>query len=337
VDISRLTIDDSAAVEETWNLLQLNHRTDRPDTPPPSRVVFEAEIAGDHPEEREERYAARVDGRVVGAGGLGASRHDNHHLAFTYIQVHPEYRRRGIGSALLDHVTDRARAEGRTTQTSHTSETLPGGPFRPVDGREFARAKGFDIVHTERSRKLSLVSIEGKIETELLDDARPHATDYEVLQWIGPTPEEFIEGVAALESRLVSDVPLGGLDVEEQEITPERTRAKDAYEAKIGRVFASTYVRHRPTGDLVGHAVVAVFPDTPEYGYQWITLVHPDHRGHRLGTIVKIENHRLLRRELPSVRWIITANAEVNTHMVAINERMGFVEMDRQLELQRKI
>ena len=53
-------------------------------------------------------------------------------------------------------------------------------------------------------------------------------------------------------------------------------------------------------------------------------LVDPDHRGHRLGTIVKIENLRRARAHEPALAVVETYNAEANPHMLAINVAMGF-------------
>jgi hypothetical protein len=57
----------------------------------------------------------------------------------------------------------------------------------------------------------------------------------------------------------------------------------------------------------------------------WITIADPEHRGHRLGTIVEIENQRELRRRLSGLRHIRTCNAGTNARMAGINERLGFV------------
>ena len=54
------------------------------------------------------------------------------------------------------------------------------------------------------------------------------------------------------------------------------------------------------------------------------TLVHPDHRGHRLGLAVKLANVEALAGCRPSVRRIVTSNAAENTPMIAVNDMMGF-------------
>ena len=70
--------------------------------------------------------------------------------------------------------------------------------------------------------------------------------------------------------------------------------------------------------------------------YQWGTLVRGDAPGHRLGIAVKVANLRLLQRERPDVRTLITYNAEVNAHMVGVNDRLGFVPVARLGEFQRR-
>ena len=62
--------------------------------------------------------------------------------------------------------------------------------------------------------------------------------------------------------------------------------------------------------------------------YQWDTIVRPDHRGHRLGLLMKIANLELLRRTISGVEIINTWNAAINEHMIAINEAVGFRAAD---------
>ena len=74
-----------------------------------------------------------------------------------------------------------------------------------------------------------------------------------------------------------------------------------------------------------------------ERGYQWGTLVRPDHRGHRLGLAVKVANVRLLQETHPRITTVVTFNADVNAPMVAVNERLGFVPVQWMGELQKKL
>ena len=77
-------------------------------------------------------------------------------------------------------------------------------------------------------------------------------------------------------------------------------------------------------GQAVAHSDLMVRPSGDQRAYQWGTLVHRDHRGHRLGAAVKTSSLRWLQREHPHVTVVTTQNAEVNAQMIGINERLGF-------------
>src|SRR5688572_12843050 len=62
----------------------------------------------------ETLWAARSGGEVVGTASVGLPLLDNQHAAHVEFFVHPDHRRRTIGSLLLDTVVEHARAAGRT-------------------------------------------------------------------------------------------------------------------------------------------------------------------------------------------------------------------------------
>jgi len=71
--------------------------------------------------------------------------------------------------------------------------------------------------------------------------------------------------------------------------------------------------------------------------YQWGTLVTPEHRGHRLGLALKAANLAQLQAAHPEPLLLTTYNAEVNSHMIGINERLGFRPVERLGEFQKKM
>jgi RimJ/RimL family protein N-acetyltransferase len=48
------------------------------------------------------------------------------------------------------------------------------------------------------------------------------------------------------------------------------------------------------------------------------------HRGHRLGLLTKAAMLEWLAAAEPRLERIVTTNAEVNSHMIAVNEMLGY-------------
>jgi hypothetical protein len=64
--------------------------------------------------------------------------------------------------------------------------------------------------------------------------------------------------------------------------------------------------------------------------------VSRDHRGHRLGLATKAVNLRAVQAVRKDLTLVTTQNAEINDHMVAINELMGFRPMEVQAEFVKR-
>jgi RimJ/RimL family protein N-acetyltransferase len=65
-------------------------------------------------------------------------------------------------------------------------------------------------------------------------------------------------------------------------------------------------------------------PDNPGWGHQQLTAVIRKHRGHRLGLLVKTAMLDWLAEAEPQLERIVTGNAAVNRHMIAINDQLGY-------------
>ena len=81
---------------------------------------------------------------------------------------------------------------------------------------------------------------------------------------------------------------------------------------------------HVPSGRLVAFTELLLAHDAPDEAWQMATVVHPLHRGHRLGLAVKIANLDFLAEQAPAVRLIVTGNAQTNAPMIAVNDMLGF-------------
>ncbi len=87
----------------------------------------------------------------------------------------------------------------------------------------------------------------------------------------------------------------------------------------------SVAARHMATGEVAALTQVTVDPSDPGWGFQLITAVIAAHRGHRLGLLVKVAMLEWLATAEPKLERITTWNAEDNTHMIAVNEALGYI------------
>jgi RimJ/RimL family protein N-acetyltransferase len=147
-------------------------------------------------------------------------------------------------------------------------------------------------------------------------------------------PDELAEGWVRLTSTLGTEAPTGEMHREAETADVIVLREAEANQAKQGRTKYNT-VALDPAGEVVAYTDVATTIHEPGKAYQWGTLVRQDARGHRLGLAVKVANLRLLQAQRPDIVLLTTYNAEVNAHMVAVNERLGFAPVARLGEFQR--
>jgi len=129
---------------------------------------------------------------------------------------------------------------------------------------------------------------------------------------------------------------MGEIDREEETTDVAAIRAEEALLDRQGRVRLGTAALS-PEGELVAYTDIVVTEHESERGYQWGTLVRPDHRGHRLGLAVKVANLRRLQETRPQITTLVTFNADVNAPMVAVNERLGYRAVQWMGELQKKL
>ena len=99
----------------------------------PARVRREIATAGDAPERQEYVVAVSESGEVLGAAGGGVT--DARVGTVHVLYLRPPLRGRGIGTALLDFVTDQQKAAGATEQwVSVTEGNDLGIPFYVARG-----------------------------------------------------------------------------------------------------------------------------------------------------------------------------------------------------------
>lgn len=274
---------------------------------------------------------------VVGRSMVALPQQGNTHVAVVYVGVDPARRRRGVGTALWDAALEVARAEGRRVIQSDSSfapEPPPGpdaleaptGSGRvPAhdDGTTFALHRGFTLEQVMRHSVLDL-----PVAPAVLDPLRTAATErsdgYRVHVWTDEVPEEWIDQFAVLETRMSTDAPSGGLDLEEDPWDAQRVRAASREIHDRGQGYVIAAAEHAASGTLAAFSMVAYPHDRPEVVFQEDTLALREHRGRSLGMLVKVAVLDELARARPSSRRVHTWNAQENAHMLAINVALGF-------------
>lgn len=276
----------------------------------------------------------RIGSRMVGIATVEGPLRDNLDKCELQVNVLPDERRKGHGSALLARAEQIAREHGRTTALAFVDWPFEGHPEGNGDaGVEFGRAHGYRMALVEIQRRLEL-----PVEDETLDRLAAEAAEkhvgYTLRSWSGPVPDDLLQGWAEVTSALMTEAPTGEIDREPETPDPAVVREAEALAFKQGRELYATAALD-PDGTVVAYTNFGVNTEGSPRAYQWGTLVRPEHRGRRLGIAVKVANLRQLQRARPDLGQVITWNAEVNEHMIGVNEAMGFVPVERSGEVQK--
>lgn len=281
-------------------------------------------------------YLARRAGEVVGVASLVGSQLDNLDSFEVGLDVAPSWRGRGIGAALLAHLEQVARDQGRSVLQAAVSWPYDGDPLGAgTPDLDFAVSHGFTLGLVDIQRDLAL-PVEPALLDRLAADAATRHPAYTIEAWVGPVPDRWVDSWAALIGTLMTEAPTGEMEREVEVVDANAIREGEALAEAQGRTKLNA-VALDERGSVVAYSDIATTVHEPGLAYQWGTLVHRDHRGHRLGMAVKVANLRQLQSERTDITSVRTWNAEVNSHMIGVNQTLGFVPVERQGELQKRL
>lgn len=329
IDVVPFGDTDEAALRQAYEISRAADLHEAPDIPPPSAHTFISGIRRPNPGYAFERAIGYLDGEPAGYLSVEMPQLDNLDKAAMDLSVTPTLRRRGVGRALHSYAVERARAAGRRQLVGETVQ----GPANDA----FATAMGASPALAETRSRLDLTAADQDRLDAMLAEAWTHAAGYRFVKWDGVPPDEFIDDVAALDSRFFTDAPLGELDWEPEKVDADRVRKSE--QQRLDRGFGRYHggIAHVASGRLVAWTTLAGAEDAPTHLWQNITIVDPAHRGHRLGMVVKLENLRHARAHRPELAAVDTANASSNEHMLAINVAMGFRAVDSWMQWQQTV
>ena len=322
---------DEDAIRQWYELRCAVAGVDQPDDPPPCWINELGRFRHPWPGQAQTAWLARETGSVVGGCMLDLPMLDNPHNAEGGILVAPEHRRRGIGRALLAHLRVEAGRQGRIRLMFWVDQPLDSAAPDPA-GR-FAAASGAVPALVQTRRRLDLDSVDPAVLSRLGAQARAHSGRYSLVEWAGGTPSQWLDDVAYLTGRMSTDPPLDDLQWEPEVYDAARIRARDASWLACGLHLVTTAALDG-TGQLVALTQIGGHATSCWFAWQLDTIVAPEHRGHRLGTLIKVTNLDLARTQRPELRVIDTCNADSNPYMVSINDAMGFQPYRRAVDWQ---
>jgi GNAT superfamily N-acetyltransferase len=265
-----------------------------------------------------EGFGGFADGLMVGETLVSGSRRDNLDIARVWVWVDPIHGRHGIGTRLAEYAEAHVRGRGR--QVAHAHARI--GADRQNGNRRFAQRLGYALANVEVERRLPLPADPAMID-QLAAEAAPYHPGYEIRSVVGPVPADLTPSYVALKNLLNTEAPTGDLDIEAGQDTVDDLAGQERELVESGRTRVGAYAVDAG-GAVVGFAVGAVTGPDHHHVDQWGTIVHPAHRGHRLGMAVKCAQVRTITEHFPEKTFVATTNAETNAPMVAINVALGF-------------
>jgi GNAT superfamily N-acetyltransferase len=307
-------VSDRATTQACFEVVRAAGETDDPHGAPWSLRRMRGWL--EHPSDPAEAWICGdgAAGAVQGWYYLVLPERENRDRAYLSLTVHPAARRRGIGTALLGHATERAARGGRSVLGSET--------FQGSAGAAFAERVGATPGLVEARRVLVLAAIPAGRIASLRELAAHAAAGYTLVSWQGRTPDEYQARYAEVHNAMADAPHDAGQEPWLMDVA--RVREHDDLRERQGRHIYSLAALHSASGEMAGVTEVEVDRDNPGWGYQLVTAVTRKHRGHRLGLLVKTAMLDWLAVAEPALERIVTGNAAVNRYMIAINEDLGY-------------
>jgi GNAT superfamily N-acetyltransferase len=332
-EISEIDVHDATALRE-WFAVWVAGQRHRPPVLIPSWESARVPLSTPRDDFDVSVFGVREAGALIGVALLNLPLADNPTVAYADLMTHPDHRRRGVGSSLLAELEHRARAAGRGRLLGEVF--VPADQEGEVTGDQlFAAAQGYAVANREGMKAVHLDAAE-TLWPPLEAEVEAALGDYRVVTWRDICPEEYVESFAHAVSRAMSLIPQGDLDLDDRAWTAESIREYEQHRIEIGLVTVESAAVSRD-GTVVGLTGLRTNVADPRIARIGITMVLPEHRGHRLGLATKLASHRALREHVPGCEIVGTSNAEVNTHMNAINERMGYRHLETLVEYHKGV
>ena len=314
----RVDPDDLAQVAAVAGIQEAARQVDDPEEFPPIAEMLAAYIRYGWDLDPEEHFLYMPEGATdpVGVLVVDLPTRDNLHLVWAQIFIHPDHRRRGHGSVIMNEALRITREAGRNTIWVATGEDDQGAQC-------FVERFGFRYASHDARRRQVLADVDDTEVRRLLASAEAAAADYYLQRLRPPTSDELLSELVEV-TAAINDAPMGELTYEDEKFDLQRVQDLETALLERAECGYRVIARHRETGEVGGHTMVITDPLRPHVGMQADTAVARHHRGHRLGLLLKIDMMRWLAEVEPQLKVIETWNNADNRFMINVNEALGY-------------
>ena len=248
----------------------------------------------------------------VSKAGFGSDR------ATFGIIVHRSERRRGIGTALLEHVLRAAEAFERPKLRGYSNDRCPAAS-------SFLESIGAERISTSSWSQLELEKVDRGTLDEWLGLPSGPGPEIRIGEWVDHFPEEYLQEVCDLYLTIHRHQQKeSGEEQDDIRLTPEVMRNGDEWALSGGRRRLLLYAEDVGTGRIIGLTEVLWHPSVPEIMKQGYTAVLPAFRDRGIGRRLKAEMLARIMDGMPRARFVRTGNDESRKAILKINDELGF-------------
>ena len=245
------------------------------------------------------------EGAIIGWSMLRRSENEPESRAFTSIIAHPDSRRNGIGSALLEDVVAHARSIGVTALKSRVKDSEPGWLV-------WAKSKGFEIDRHQFRSSIALSEFDDSSFVGHIAELEAAGIVFTTLAELGDTDENrrryYDADITAAHDIPGEDYFESWPEYKAEVFGNEEFRPEGAFLALDGDQMIG-----------VAHVMLDSEHDRME---NFFTGVLREHRGRGIAQALKVLTIKYAKQR--GVSEILTENDSENAPILAVNRKLGY-------------
>jgi mycothiol synthase len=256
-----------------------------------------------------ERVVAEVDGKPVATASFGESMWTPMPNKFwLYIQVHPDFQRQGIGTAVYDHIIDFLAEKQPKILDSWTREDK-------TEAVAFLTRRGYAQVMRGQNSRITLAEFDPAGFADVVERVRESGIRIVPLSTLKEEDPEWREKLYELDWVISQDVP----EVDEIKKRTFEVFCRQTFDKPT--FFPEGFFVALDGDDYVGLSMLELNLADPTKLQTDLTGVIRSHRRRGLATALKV--HALSKAKTTGAQFVDTDNEEKNP-MYTLNVKLGF-------------